>query len=138
MLSSVKKKLLAPITLVLYSFSTPSAFAATLAINCPAKPFDVLCFKQDQIGSIIGGFISFIFIIGVIIALFYLLWGAVRWINSGGDKAAIEGARGQIIASIVRLIILFFAFAIFTILLTFFNIDSLTNITIPTLPKGGT
>ena len=132
----MKKKLLTLVAVVLSFLSfASSAFAAPVnLIECPTAPFNVLCFNQGNISDIIGAAISFIFIIGVIIALFYLLWGAVRWINSGGDKAAIEGARGQIIASIVGLIILFFAFAIFTILLTFFNINDITKINIPQLP----
>ncbi len=69
----------------------------------------------------------------MVVALFYLLFGALRWVTSGGDKAAMEGARGQIIAAIVGLVILFLAFLIFTIALAFFNVN-INEINVPTIP----
>lgn len=139
MLSLVKTNLsiFTFISLILsYLLFAPSAFAQKL-IDCSKiqAPFNSLCTQtKDKIPGFIGALITFIFAIAVVIALFYLLFGAVRWINSGGDKAAIEGARGQIIAAIVGLVILFFAFLIFTIALAFFNVN-INEIEVPTIPK---
>lgn len=100
---------------------------------CPETgPFSPLCLQASGFSGILGAIVSLIFVIAVVIALFYLLWGAVKWINSGGDKAALDGARGQVITAVVGLIILFFAFLIINVLLGFFNID-LASIVIPRL-----
>ena len=125
------KKLLSP-TIALFSYLAlaSSAFAQDPLIGCPAEPFAILCFTSDSVPGIIGAAITFIFVIAVIIALFYLLLGALKWIFSGGDKAAVEAARGTITAAIVGLVIVFLVFLVFTILLRFFGlgIDQITNI----------
>lgn len=60
-----------------------------------------------------------------------LVTGGVRWITSGGDKAATEAARGQLTAALVGLVIVFSAWALVRIVGTFFGIDILGNITFP-------
>lgn len=115
------KKLLAP-TIALLSYLILASSASAQLIGCPTAPFDVLCFNEDSVPGIIGAAITFIFVIAVIIALFYLLLGAVKWIFSGGDKAAVEAARGTITAAIVGLVIVFLVFLVFTILLRFFGL----------------
>ena len=83
-----------------------------------------------------GALITLIFIAAVVIALFFLAWGAVRWILSGGDKAAVEAARGQIVAAIVGLVVLFLAFLLINVLLGFFNVN-IGNIGVPQAPTPG-
>jgi len=124
------KKLLAPTIALLSYLVLGSSASAQSLIGCPAAPFDVLCFNADSVPGILGAAITFIFVIAVIIALFYLLLGAVKWIFSGGDKAAVEGARGTITAAIVGLVIVFLVFLVFTILLRFFGFgfEEITNI----------
>ena len=124
------KKLLAPTIALLSYLVLASSASAQGLIGCPQAPFDVLCFDETSIPGILGAAITFIFVIAVIIALFYLLLGAVKWIFSGGDKAAVEGARGTITAAIVGLVIVFLVFLVFTILLRFFGLglEEITNI----------
>jgi hypothetical protein len=126
------KKLVGPITALLAFLSLAPAAFAQIA-TCPLAPFTVLCFQAGSLAGIIGALITFIFIVGVVIALFYLLFGAVRWIFSGGDKGAIDSARGTIVAAIVGLIILFLTFLLINVLLAFFNVN-IANITVPTIP----
>ena len=104
-----------------------------MIIGCPSAPFDILCFDETSVPGIIGAAITFIFVIAVIIALFYLLLGAVKWIFSGGDKAAVEGARHTITAAIVGLVIVFLVFLVFTILLRFFGLGIADITNIPTI-----
>ena len=126
------KKFLAPVIAFLsyMIFVSPTSAAGLIDCNKIQDPFKILCNASLKPENIIGAAISFIFVIGVIIAIFYLLLGAVKWIYSGGDKAAIEGARGTITAAIVGLVVLFLVFLIFTILLNFFGfgIEEITNI----------
>jgi hypothetical protein len=128
----VKKRLLIPIIAALsYLSLAPSAFAQI--VTCPLAPFNALCFQEGSLAGIIGAFVSFIFIVAVVIALFYLLFGAVKWIFSGGDKAAIESARGTIVAAVIGLIILFLTFLLVNILLGFFNVN-VANFDITPIP----
>jgi uncharacterized protein YacL len=113
-----------------------SAFAGGTNVNpCPSSgQFSKLCnLNANNIGAIIGAAVEFILIIAVIIALFFLIWGGVRWITSGGDKAKVESARGTIIAAIIGLVIAFLAFFVLSLALSFFGL-SLTNLTLPTIP----
>jgi hypothetical protein len=54
-----------------------------------------------------------------------LLWGAVSWILSGGDKASLEGAKNKITNAFVGLILLIGSFAIIKLIEGFFNINIL-------------
>jgi len=124
------KRLLAPTIAILSYLLLASSASAQGLIGCPTAPFNILCFNETSVPGVIGAAITFIFVIAVIIALFYLLLGAVKWIFSGGDKAAVEAARGTITAAIVGLVIVFLVFLVFTILLRFFGLGlgDITNI----------
>lgn len=65
-------------------------------------------------------------VVGVVIFLFMLIFGAIQWITSGGDKASLEGARSKISSAIVGLVILFSTFAILALIEKFFDISILT------------
>jgi len=80
--------------------------------------------------------IEWALIIGAVIFFFMLLFGAIKWISSGGDKGKIESARENITSAIVGLIILFATFAIIGLIGTFFKIN-LLNITLPTITSSG-
>jgi len=66
------------------------------------------------------------FVIGVIVFFFVMVIGAIQWIASGGDKSAIEGARGKILNAIIGILVLFSVFAIIKVLEDFFGIKILT------------
>lgn len=55
-----------------------------------------------------------------------LLLGAITWIGSGGDKAAIEGARGRITQALIGIVVLFSVFAIIKLIEGLFGIKILT------------
>ncbi len=77
------------------------------------------------IGKLLPNLVGLGFVIGVILFFFYLLFGAIQWIVSGGDKAAIEGARGKVVNAVVGLVILFSIFAIIKLIETFFGVSIL-------------
>ncbi|MBI2442549.1 MAG: twin-arginine translocase subunit TatC [Candidatus Levybacteria bacterium] len=86
-----------------------------------------------QIGEALGTVIQFIFVIAVILALGFLVYGGIRWITSGGDKSGVETARNTIIASIIGLIIVFLAYVILNLVLTFLTGEDISQVKIPTL-----
>ncbi len=79
-------------------------------------------FFQDLLPRAVG----LIFVIGAVIFFFVMLTGAVQWISSGGDKAAIESARGKISNTLVGIVILLAAFALIKLIEEFFGFNILT------------
>ena len=105
------------------------AFADNL---CPAAPFTILC--NPSITSIIGNLINLIFILAVIVALLYLIWGGFKWLTSGGDKQAVTTAREHIVAAIIGLVIIFLSYFILNLLIGFFIPGfSISSFTLPHL-----
>lgn len=117
---------------------TGAAFAEDVSVNPCSNAnaqFNKLCLlSTSQFGTTVGTVINFIFVIATIVALFYLIYGGLKWILSEGDKGAVETARGHIVAAIVGLIVIFLAYFIINILLGFFVGQSLQSLTLPKLP----
>lgn len=84
------------------------------------------------IPSLISGLIKGALVVAAIIFFFILVIGGIKWIASGGDKAATEGARSQITAALVGLVIVFAAWAIVALIQTFFGIN-IFSLTLPTV-----
>ena len=85
-----------------------------------------------SLGSVLGFIVTIAFILAVLVALLFLIWGGIKWITSGGDKGGVEAARSQIIAAIIGLIIVFLAFFILNLVLGLFGLD-LFHLKLPTL-----
>lgn len=66
------------------------------------------------------------FLIGVLLFFLYMIMGAISWISSGGDKAALETARSRITQAITGLVVLLSLFALLKVIETFFGINILT------------
>lgn len=75
------------------------------------------------VGGIVSGLVKLVLIIAALVFFFILVIGGIRWILSGGDKAATEGARNQITAALVGLVIVFSAWAIIQLINTLFGIN---------------
>jgi len=115
----------------------PYSFAAKESLCSEKGQFKALC--DPQIGDIIVGLINLIFILSVIVALLYLIWGGFKWLTSGGDKTAVQGAREHIVAAIVGLVVIFMSYFILNFIVGFFLPGfSLRNFTIPSVtnPSG--
>ncbi len=80
----------------------------------------------DFFRQAIPALIGYGFVIGVVIFLFMIIVGAIKWIASSGDKAAIESARGTITGAIIGIIILFSVFAVLDLIHIFFGITIMT------------
>lgn len=108
-----------------------TAYAAADTIDIGVKG-DKVWGNLDNltIGGIVGGAIRLVLIIAAIVFFFILVVGGIRWIVSGGDKAQTEGARNQITAALVGLVIVFAAWAIIKLIQTFFGVDIL-QLTLP-------
>ncbi len=88
--------------------------------------------RNVQPTQIVEALVTFVLIIAALAFFFWLVLGGIKWITSGGDKAQTEAARNQITAALIGLVIVFSAWALISILGTFFGVD-LLNITIPSV-----
>lgn len=97
--------------------------------------FENLCkLGSGNIGQVVGKAINFIFIIAALVALGYLIYGALKWIISEGDKSNVETARNQIVAAIIGLVIIALSYLIINVVLGFFLPGvSLQNLQLPSL-----
>ena len=118
------KKLAPVIATVVYLASSTKAFAQTIQIKNPDVGY-------SNISDFINAALRLAFIIALIIVLAMLVWGAIEWIMSGGNKEALDNARKRIINALIGLAILAVAFAIVTLAGNFLGINLLGNFIIP-------
>jgi hypothetical protein len=81
--------------------------------------------------TIVSGLIRGALVVAAVVFFFILVIGGIKWIASGGDKAATEGARNQITAALVGLVIVFAAWAIVQLIQVFFGVN-IFSLTLPT------
>lgn len=75
--------------------------------------------------TITGNAVNIFFAIGVLLALFYLIYGGIQWTMSTGDKQKVAAARNRIMYAIFGLVIIFFAIFFVNIILYFFGHDKI-------------
>lgn len=134
------KKYLALLTPALYLSATVSAFAqgAGVQIKNPCDSssggFNFLCNLQAaSVGTIVGSLVQLLFVIAILAALVYLIYGGFRWLVSSGDKAQVASAREHLVAAIIGLVIIFLSYFVLNLLLAFFGLGTLSQLKIPTL-----
>ena len=71
-----------------------------------------LGFAIPKFNEVLTFIIRFFFIVAGLIAILYLILGALAWITSGGNKESVDKAREKIQAALVGIILLFVVLAI--------------------------
>ena len=79
-------------------------------------------------GTIIPNLINLGFVAGVIVFIFVFIIGAIQWMTSGGDKAAVESARGKVASAVIGLVILLLLFVILRLIGDFFGLSIFSNL----------
>ena len=132
------KKITVPLTaLGTIALLASPAFAASTKLGLCASGetganFSALC--SLNFTNFPGLMISAVFVIAILIALIYLIWGGLKWILSGGDKTKVDAARGAIVAAIVGLILVFLSYFIVSVVVPIFVPNfSLTNLSLPSV-----
>lgn len=129
------KKAIATATSAAVFFSAALPAFAQKIDPCPKGTFNPLCgINANNLGAVVQGIVTILLIIAVVIALFYLIFGGIKWVTSGGDKAKVESARNHIIAAIIGLVVAFLAYFILTLIFSIFGL-SISNISLPKLGK---
>lgn len=125
-------------SLGLFAYSALPAFAQSVDpcrtdTGAGGTNFSKLCsLNASSLPRIIQTIVTILLIAAVIIALFFLIWGGIRWITSGGDKGKVEEARKHIVAAIIGLIVAFLAYFILQVVLGFFGF-SVGDLALPRL-----
>ncbi len=120
-----------------FLLAAPKVFAAESLDPCDGKNkvLTAACAAEGlSLGAVLGFVVTIGFIVAVLIALGFLIWGGIKWITSGGDKGGVEAARNQIIAAVIGLVIVFLAFFILNLVLGLFGL-SIFNLELPTLTE---
>lgn len=75
-----------------------------------------LCTNLKNPGSVLGSVIITVFygvlILGGLVVLIYLMWGALDWIVSSGDKEKLHKAQHKITEAVIGMLLLFSAWVL--------------------------
>ena len=71
-----------------------------------------LKFEIPSFGVMLTFLVRFFFVLAGLAALIMLLWGALGWVTSGGEKEGVEKARDKMVAAIVGVVLIIVALAI--------------------------
>lgn len=80
---------------------------------------------SNTFGEWVGIVLAGILTISALLLLLNLVWAGIDWISAGGDSGKIEKARSKITQSIVGIIVLASAVAIFNLVQNFLGIELL-------------
>ena len=81
------------------------------------------------IPSFLSGAVTMLLIAGSILSLFFLIFGGIKWITSGGDKEKLGSAQKTITAAIIGLALAFSAWVILTLVFNFFGLETSSQYT---------
>jgi hypothetical protein len=83
------KKWMVPLALTIFPL-------AVLAVNIPGSnviPPEGSEFTLDKIQAIIERVATWLIVVGVLIAVIYIIWGGIMWITARGDQTKYETAK---------------------------------------------
>ncbi len=120
----MKKRLGFIIGAASYLTMVPSALAAVGGVG-EKVPLSSTGFLQDiSLQKVPQFLITLLLVVGILISLIFLIYGGIKWVISGGDKANVDAARKHIVAAIVGLVIVVAAFFIINVVFTFLGVGS--------------
>ena len=113
----------------------PAFAQSTTPINiCPGGEFSGVC--GTSVNSLIGNVIQAVFVIAILVALFFLIWGGINWIISQGNKEKVSAARNTLIAALVGLIVIFLSYFLLNLVIQLLFGDSVQNVLSKVTSKG--
>lgn len=84
--------------------------------------------------QLVQSLLGIAFVLAVITAIGFFIFGGITWISSGGDKGKMEQARSAITGALVGLVIVFCAWAIIQLIQAFFGVSILESGTPAPIP----
>lgn len=114
--------------------------SAGSALAVPGTSFSILpgtgyASTAIDLSKVPGFIFTLLLLVGVVIAVAFLIYGGIKWVLSGGDKAAVDAARKHIVAAIIGLVIIVLAFVIVSFVFQLLGVPNPLNgnFCIPTL-----
>ncbi len=124
---------------LLYLFIAAISFAQSLTPTpTPFQLVDPSNLGRTTTPEVLQFIINFLFLVGIVLALIFLLWGGIKWIFTRGDKTKVEEARQHIVAAVVGLIFVIGAFVIINIVVRLLTGGDLTQFLVLPRLKGPT
>jgi len=68
------------------------------------------------IAKLFGVALQLILLVAAILLLIYLLWGALDWLTSGGEKEKILKAQNKIVNAVVGMVLVIAVFTVFALI----------------------
>lgn len=120
-------------TLTYYAYSASAAFAQAGTPSPGIIKVEKPGVGYGDINSFMNAAIRLAFIVAIVSVLIMLVWGAIEWIFSGGNKDNVKTARERIMHALIGFAILAVAFAIASFAGSFVGINILkdTGFTVP-------
>lgn len=106
----------------------PSFFQFTLDLKGQVEEQSVeggVPFAGMSFGELVGLLLSGVMAASALIVLVFLIWGAVDYMNSGGEKGKIESARNKMTSAVMGLFVLASVLAIFMLIQQMLGIEIL-------------
>ena len=97
---------------------------------------DLLAGSETNLAEWFSRILGAILVIGVLLVLIYLLWGAISWISSGGDTAKVQKARDQMTQAVIGLIVLTAVTAIYMLVQQALGIEVINFVSPKTVDKA--
>ncbi len=91
---------------------------------------------EPIVGRMISAIVGILLIVGFVLALFHIIFGAVAWITAGGDKNKLQQAQERITSAIIGLVVMAAIWAIMLLIGTFLGFG-FPKFTVPTFVSGG-
>ncbi len=102
-------------TFFVWASVAPAGALAAGATLASLKPQVEVATDAGNLGQAL---VTLVIVTAALLALFYMVMGAINWIRSGGDKTKLEEARHQIVAAVVGLLVLASVWALYQLVLT--------------------
>lgn len=121
------------------NYQLPTAFAQTFTIT---QPNNTGPRSTGTPGTLVNNalqtVIAIFFTVGAIGLIVMLMWGAVQWILSGGDKEALSKAKGRITNALIGITLLALTFVIVEIVGGIIGFNPLGPLSIPSFTDSST
>lgn len=126
-----KKFSTALVTLGMYFSAAVNVYADTPLLTPPVGSISTNVAAQ----SIPQLVITILFFVATFLATAYLMYGGIKWITSGGDKAGVESAKKHIMSAIIGIVVVAGTFFMLNILFNVLGAENplSKNFTLPTL-----
>jgi len=117
-----------PIPSVVFLFPSVSPLSSTSPSDKTTNLGSVIedqGFFQTDIGTFISKGITAIISVAALLCLGYMLWGAIDWLTSEGDKDKYTSARNKILHAVMGLAIVVTVWAIWQLILFFLGLNKI-------------